>query len=446
MTMIDVDTSPLQAAREWRGINLVAAAMTSGLPMSQAEALEEGDASAFASIDEMIAAAIVYGSSLGIGRDEAVALLDRTVSRTGVQVQLPDPVEAPTPARPSLGFSEAVQARSALIANREAVTTTPITPAPTSAPAHTPSWVDDTDGHVMPGGVSIDELHAPAMAAVLDPVAPQAELPMVPEGPVLERGGPTPEQAVAASGEIHIDEFGPEAPWERSGFTSELEAWAEDVDGDVAIDRPRRTAGLGTRMIGGTHAALERIVGTERADAAADWMTTTSERMGELTRDWRERMRQSEHATLLLAIGGGAVLIALVVALGGAIGGDETKGPGPADREAVQAASQTPAADATTTTAKKPAKLGPPLTPDKITLDVFNAGSQKGYAKDVAAKLEGYGYKIDAVTNSKSDYSSATIIHPKDMAREAKVLARRTGIHTLQVAPGSTRKITIIVM
>ena len=87
MTMIDVDTSPLQAAREWRGIGLVAAAMTSGLPMSQAEALEEGDPSAFESIDEMIAAAIVYGSSLGIGRDEAMALLDRTVTRTGVQVQ-----------------------------------------------------------------------------------------------------------------------------------------------------------------------------------------------------------------------------------------------------------------------------------------------------------------------------------------------------------------------
>jgi hypothetical protein len=62
MTMIDVDTSPLQAAREWRGIGLVAAAMNCGLPVAQAEALEEGDPSAFSSIDEMIAAAVVYGA------------------------------------------------------------------------------------------------------------------------------------------------------------------------------------------------------------------------------------------------------------------------------------------------------------------------------------------------------------------------------------------------
>jgi hypothetical protein len=31
------------------------------------------------------------------------------------------------------------------------------------------------------------------------------------------------------------------------------------------------------------------------------------------------------------------------------------------------------------------------------------------------------------------------------MAREARALARRTGITTLQVAPGSTRRITVIV-
>lgn len=433
MTMIDVDTSPLQAAREWRGIGLVAAAMTSGLPMAQAEALEDGDHAAFDSIDEMIAAAIVYGSSLGIGRDEAVALLDRTVSRSGVQVQLPDPMPAER-ARPRAGFSEAVAGRSARIASRENVSTTPILAG----------WEDDDIEEIEPepGGT---------VAVAAEPVVPESELPAIPEGP-------TPEQAVAASGEIHIDEFGPEAPWERSGFTSELEAWAEDMREDddepvAAVDRPSRANGLGTRVIGGTHAAIERILGTGRADAAAEWMSTSSERLGAATRDFRERMRQSEHATLLFAIGGGAVLIALVVALGGALGGsDDTKGPGPADRAAVTSAGETPTGDVAATADPKPAVKAPakaaaaPLPPSKLTLDVFNAGSKKGYAKEVAAKLEGYGYRVDAVTNAKSDYSSATIIHPADLAREAKMLARRTGISTLQVAPGSTRKITIIVM
>jgi hypothetical protein len=439
MTMIDVDTSPLQAAREWRGIGLVAAAMTSGLPMAQAEALEEGDTTAFSSIDEMIAAAIVYGSSLGIGRDEAVALFDRTMLRQGVQVELPD-MTPPVPTRPSLGFSDAVQARSAQIATRGAITTAPITTAPIS-----PSWVDDTHGDVLPGGLGIDAFHGPAMAAAHAPVEPAVAMPRVPVH------GPTPEQAVAASGEIHLDEFGPEAPWERTGYTSELEAWAEDLDEDdaPAIDRPRRTDGLGSRIVGGTHAALERIVGTERADAAADWMTVTGERIHAFTRDGRERLRRSEHATLFVAIGGGAILIALVVALGGAIGGEDTAGPGPADRAAVKTANDPTAAAGTTAepkaTPENPKTIGPPLAPAKITLDVFNAGSKKGYAKEVAARLQGYGYQVDEVTNAKSDYSGATIIHPKDMAREAKVLARRLGISTLMIAPGSTRKITIIV-
>ena len=76
MNTIDLETarqlhSPLQAAREWRGISLVAAARESGLPVGQAEALEEGTIEAFGSAREMIGAAVVYGASLGIGRDEA---------------------------------------------------------------------------------------------------------------------------------------------------------------------------------------------------------------------------------------------------------------------------------------------------------------------------------------------------------------------------------------
>src|SRR5690606_31395215 len=111
MTMIDIDTSPLQAAREWRGISIVAAAMSSGLTLTQAEALETGDPAAFGSIDEMIASAVVYGASIGIGRDEATALLDRTVCRTGALVELPD-VDAARAAMPVGGFSDAVQGRS----------------------------------------------------------------------------------------------------------------------------------------------------------------------------------------------------------------------------------------------------------------------------------------------------------------------------------------------
>lgn len=408
--MIDVDTSPLQAAREWRGIGLVAAAMNCGLPVAQAEALEGGDPAAFATIDEMIAAAVVYGASIGIGRDEAMALLDRTVCRTGPQVALPD---APT-ARPNERFSDAVTERSARMATRA-------------------------------------EVASPVLEPIIDPIidepdAPMAELPLVPDGP-------TPEQAVEASGELHLDEsFGPDAPWERrvdiAPATGELETWVDDFDDydSPVMPRDRRDATIGARIAGTSHAALERVVGTDRADAIADRTRELTGRVADVARAGRERLQRSEHATLVVAIGAGAILIALVVALGGALGGGEdVAGPGPADRSAAKTATTTDGAATKPAEKADAAPVKPVIPPARLTLDIFNAGSKKGYAKEVAAQLDAAGYKIGEVTNAQSDYTRATIIHPADMTREARVLAKRTGISTLQVAPGSSRKITIVV-
>ncbi|MCW2927193.1 MAG: hypothetical protein JWM86_1161 [Thermoleophilia bacterium] len=413
MTMIDVDTSPLQAAREWRGINLVQASMNSGLPMSQAEALEEGDPDAFGSIDEMIAAAVVYGASIGIGRDEAMALLDRTVSRSGVQVELPE-------TRPNMDFSGAVAERSARIADR---------PETSQAIAIEPM------AHAVP-------------VAAATPVAPLTELPVVPTGP-------TPEQAVAASGEMEIEEIFADAPWERSSSTGELATWVEDYDSLEAASlsgqsRAVKAPGRGARAGATMHSALERVVGTDRADATADWVSGAPERVGDVLRDGRERLRRSEHATLIVAIGGGALLIALLVAIGGALGKDDAAGPGPAKRSEPKAAAPATldsTAGTTTTTeaaAVKPATPAAIVPPAKITVDVFNSGSQKGRAKEVAAQLKAAGYRVGQVTNARN-YAGATIIHPKAMEREARLLARRTGVTTLQVAPGSTTHITVVV-
>jgi hypothetical protein len=205
MTMIDVDTSPLQAAREWRGISLVAVAMNCGLPVAQAEALEDGDLTAFASVDEMIAAAVVYGASIGVGRDEAMALLDRTVTHgSGATAAVPDIDPVPADVRPNDAFSGAVQERSARIAGRDDCVATPplLTPALLELPA---------DESAVAAYVPVDEPAAPGRLDI--------ELPAVPEGP-------TPEQAVAASGELHLDEaFGPDAPWERAGQSSEWCIW-----------------------------------------------------------------------------------------------------------------------------------------------------------------------------------------------------------------------------
>jgi hypothetical protein len=419
MTMIDVDTSPLQAAREWRGIGLVHAALTSGLPVTQAEALEQGDVSQFSSVDEMIASAVVYGASLGIGRDEATALLDRTISGPSMQVQvdLPDAVDAPAVG----GFSDAVRERSARMSQHEEQVFVPMA--------------------VEPEEPSLDEPVAPAALEVTMPDVP---------------GGPTPEQAVAASGEIHLDDlFGPEAPWEERGQTGELEQWvaeSDDFDDDSFAPAVRSKPANATvaRLGAVSHAGLERVVGTARADRAAEWTTEALARAASTARSGREKLRRSEHATLIVAIGAGALLIATMVAIGGALGGSEepakAKVPAGTGPLVTSTATDTTAA---TPAAGTPAKAATPaamLPPAKLRLNVFNAGAKKGYAKEVADKLKGQGYGIGQVENSKGDYRSATVIHPKGMDREARLIAKRTGITTLEVAPGSSKDITVVVV
>ncbi|MCZ4496092.1 MAG: LytR cell envelope-related transcriptional attenuator, partial [Thermoleophilia bacterium] len=279
--------------------------------------------------------------------------------------------------------------------------------------------------------------------------------------------GPTPEQAIAASSEIHLDDlFGPEAPWEeRAGQTGELEQWvAETDDSDFDDDSfepvalahtgPRTGSAFRSRAGAACHAGLERVVGTDRADRAAEWTSTGLARVADVTRGGREKLRRSEHATLIVAIGGGALLIALLVAIGGALGGAEeapVKKVQPSTGPLVQspdggATTIAPATTDAAKVAKAPAKDVAMVPAAKIRLNVFNAGAKKGLAKDVAAKLKGLGYGIGQVENSKGDYAGATIIHPIGMEREAGVIARHTGITTLEVAPGSSKDVTVVVV
>jgi hypothetical protein len=436
MTTIGVDTSPLQAAREWRGITMVAAALNAGLTAGQVEALENGEADAFSTTDEMIAAAVVYGASLGIGRDEAVALLDRSMFGNGVEVEIHDRPAAEPESAPTTGsrFTEAVRERSARIAERA--------------------------------------------AAVVKPT-PSIDLPLEPFEPFdgssfavdpVEFDGPTPEQAVEASQEIHLGDHltGGHSPWgaDDEGIADddeasldmrdmpqgELETWVADRDPSSFGSAPAGSIAT-TRWGSGMHGALERLVGTDRADATMDWLGATSERVATVARTGRERLRQSEHATLIVAIGGGAILIALLVAIGGALsGGDDAKQSSAGSTTATTTAS-TAATPASKTPAKvvakksvKPAARPAMLPPAKLSVDVMNAGHQKGIAHRTADQLKAAHFRIGEVGNYRnSGYTQSTVLYRSGLDREAKALAKRLGITATRVAPGSSGSKLIVV-
>jgi hypothetical protein len=466
MTMINVDTSPLQAAREWRGIGLVSAALTSGLPVAQAEALECGDPEAFDSIDEMIASAVVYGASLGIGRDEAVALLDRSMSSQDVSVELPEIAAE----RPGAEFSSAVRERSSRIAAPGEHMT--VEPFEVFEP-YEPAAVDAPEPEAEASAEAATVLPPATDADLIEDVAPLA--PEQEEADLLAGGlrggylqteafdGPSPEQAIAASAEIHMGDAFESAPWDRTGgdYTGELEAWAAEADDDDLAPRQRvgsgRAAAVAARVGTGGHALVERVLGTERADSVADAMSAFFGRIADLARRGREQMRRSEHATLIVAIGGGAVLIALVVAIGGALGGGDSSsttkptGTGPqvtapgSDAAAVSSSPTAKQAAATKAKAAAAAKATPVLAPFKVHVDVYNAGSKKGYAKQIGDQLKAAHYQVGTVTNAGGKFSGASVIYPKALAREARVLARSIGVTNLQVSPGSATQIIAVV-
>lgn len=432
MTTIGVDTSPLQAAREWRGIGMVAAALNAGLTAAQVEALENGASDEFGSTDEMIAAAVVYGASLGIGRDEAVALLDRVLG-TGADVEIEDrPLAAPSTT--GSRFTEAVRGRSARIASRESIV---------AAPAEF-----DVDLPLEP------------MEPLVGPAFPDND---------LDFDGPTPEQAVEASQEMHLGDLGM-SPWERD----ELERAAREDDDEASVEMVRDVAPQGeletwvadrdpssfgsvptgsiatTRVGNGLHAGLERIVGTDRADATMEWIGTTSERAAELARTGRERLRSNEHATLIVAIGGGALLIALIVAIGGALGGGSDK----ASNETAGTSTTAKVAPAATPTAaapaaKAPAKAAtkPMLVPARLTVDVINTGRRTGAAKTTAATLKSANYKIGTVGNAKGGgYSTTTVLYRAGLEREGRALAKRLGTTSVRQAPGGVKTLMVAIV
>lgn len=428
MTVIGVETSPLRAAREWRGISLVAAARASGLGVAKSEALEDGDSTAFASIEEMIAAAALYGASLGIGRDEAMALLDRSIE--GAEGEAPAgtvlPVSSGTGSTED--FSVAVRARSV---EREiaAVLTTPSIK------------VDVTE--LAPPAL-FDNMPLPAAVSVADAAGLTGELPEMPQPPADDRSASERELNSSVASALQLD---PEyrAVWEQT--SSELESWAA-----------AREQGLpfGGGVVGSIAPVAARLLGAQRAERVVAPITRAEIATRRSARSFREWLRRSQHATLIVAIGVGIILIALLIAIASAI---DSESPAPDAKKSSNApvliapGSPAPATDAPQATKKAPAakavtvkKRPPMLAARKVHLQVLNAGGRKGYARQISDGLLARGYKIDAVGNSKTGYGSSVILYPRALQREAARLSRETSITTMDMLPATGARNSIIVV
>jgi transcriptional regulator with XRE-family HTH domain len=410
MTRTHIETSSLRAAREWRGISLAEAARMSGLTMTQAEALEDGETGEFATTDEMIAAAVLYGSCLGIGRDEATALLDRTDASV---------THTPTPA----AFSMAVRDRSAAIRERsdEDLQLEPLTFDLPSGPM--PVVAAEQTGNI--------EIPGPVTGSPFEPTGVTGELPVVPSGAFdAAQSGPQLSDNPTVRAAMQLD-----PGWRKAleQSHSELEAWATTPakgGGSAAVTRK-----LNEEMV--------RVLGPERAQRVTEFVdrahTTTRRQIAEL----RSRMEQSEHTTLIVALGVGALLIALMIAIASALGGDEPQQP-----IAVTKPAKTTPATSTAAKPKQANKPKPMLRPAQLQVEILNAGSRAGYANEVADKLEGLGYRITDVGNSETDYKSAVILYSEGLNREALRLSKQIGVTTIDVLPETKgqNRITAIVV
>lgn len=424
MTVIGVDVSSLRAAREWRGISIAVAARTSGLGLMQAEALEDGNLELFGSVDEMIAAAVLYGSSLGIGRDEAMALLDRSMQCNDEAISVQpvgssDVSSADMQHGSTSAFSAAVQAKSQEKTRIEASSI----PAVATLQA---SVVVDTSLDEMPGSVKDADDDAD------DDTSITGDIPVITDDLLEARD----ELAPAVSAAMHLDP-GYRAAWEQA--QDEFAAW-EAV----------RSSGLPAHggVTGKVAPGLVKLLGEKRAEPAVRAITRAEIATRNGARSTRTWLKRSEHATLIVAVGVGIVLIALLVAIASAFNSDTPTfskstqespaiiAPGaPAITDGTPRDTQTTKKAAAATPAKPVAQ--PVLPPRKIHLQVLNTGRQKGYARQIADGLLARGYKIDVVGNSKTNYGSSVILYPAALEREAIRLSKETRITTMDQLPAA---------
>ena len=429
MTTTGTYTSSLRSAREWRGVSLAVAARTCGLPMMQAEALENGQLDAFSSPDEMIAAAVLYGASLGIGRDEATALLDRTIAANGVATaETAD--ENDTPAG-NASFSMAVRDRSTAIQQRDDAGILTLEPLSVDTPSVGESGV-------FPGIAAGQTGEIPVIPnALVQPLYGSSEntgeLPSLPRE-AFEAANRAPQLSdnPTIQAAMQLD-----PGWRRAleQSQSELEAWA--ATGPKAPHPiARKAMELTERVLGPQRA--ERISTTVNRGAAA-----TRQQIGTV----RTRMERSEHGTLIVALGVGVMLIAIMIALASVLDSGKTSDT---TIGATKPTNPKPAATAPATTDPKsqPAKPKPILKPSQIQLDILNSGHKSGLANDVAAQLKSKGYTIKSVGNSDSKYQTAIIMYPQGLRREALRLSRQSNITTTDILPnskGQTKMLVILV-
>lgn len=442
-TTISVDASPLRAAREWRGLSLVAAARSSGLHLAQAEALEEGDAGTFVTVEEMVAAAVLYGATLGIGRDEAMALLDRTIAAgdaiASESSQLESPVEnsATTGVAGTAAFSAAVRGRSAThrIAGDEFAEDlgleelTGATVKPGGEPGFDSTVLDDFDNRPVPARGA--GLHADDP----DEREQTGEIPL-PTGDASararERSGDDWRETLRAS-------------------ESELEQWVGSHDSDSAA-RTRARPQIATMLASRVRTGSERVLGPERTRQLSARFEGGAAETRRLVRELRQRLEQSEHATLIVAVAVGLVLVAALMGIASMSGGEnssETASKPKVAQPAPPAAGlEQPATPAGKDAQQAKAKPAAVLPPAKVHVNVLNAGSRTGYAKVVAARLEARKYQVEDVGNTNSRYGTSVILHPPSLKREAERLARQTGIATTDTIAetGGPRTLTVIVV
>ncbi len=72
------------------------------------------------------------------------------------------------------------------------------------------------------------------------------------------------------------------------------------------------------------------------------------------------------------------------------------------------------------------------VKPGEIEVAVLNGTEAPGLAASWGNKLEGKGFEVGAVTNTNSTFENSVVMFAEGASPEAKVVAKRTGIHKVQ--------------
>ncbi|HEX2392671.1 MAG TPA: LytR C-terminal domain-containing protein [Solirubrobacterales bacterium] len=190
---------------------------------------------------------------------------------------------------------------------------------------------------------------------------------------------------------------------EWAGSAPERDAERKETTSAIAAQRAEELRALQEQRTAEHQAVSEREERRRRREAGLA-ATSRGERLRARFSGWGERLAEPRYLVGLFVV---------VLAIVGGVAYAALSGSGDSSADHGKQASAT-------------------LAPSEVEVAVLNGTAVSGLAQDFGDKVQGKGYKLGAVTNTTSSFSSSVVMFQRGHGREASRIAKQLKIPRVQ--------------